>query len=253
MAMICRVVENIPLCPEIYKMSIHTPEAARAAKPGQFVHVALRDRSRILRRPISICDIEGDNIIIAYAIKGEGTRQLSELRAGDTLDMLAPLGRGFELEGLKNIAVVGGGIGIFPLLYALKRSNAARKTAFLGFRSKKHAVLLDEFGAVCRLHVSTDDGSLGRKGCVTDILKENWQDFDGVLGCGPRPMLRALSDLCALREIDAQISVEERMGCGLGGCLVCACAIKGRTGVDYAHVCVDGPVFRGSELSWEGE
>jgi len=251
MRFLAEILENSPLCEGIYKLVVEASEAAKVAQPGQFAHIALPDGEKILRRPISICDAEDGCLTLVYAVRGGGTMSLSRLAPGEKLDILAPLGHGFELSGFGNIAAVGGGIGIFPLLYALKRSNASKKTAFLGFRCRDTAVLLGEFGKVCDLHISTEDGSLGKRCFVTDILAQSWEGFDAVLACGPKPMLKAVNRICASQGIDPQISVEERMGCGLGGCLVCACRVKSGEGYDYAHVCVDGPVFLGSKLDWE--
>lgn len=251
MRILAEILENLPLCEGVYKMVLKAPEAAKTAGAGQFVHIAVPDGDKILRRPISICDVNGESITVVYAVRGGGTASLSSLQSGEKLDILAPLGHGFMLEGRDSIAAVGGGIGIFPLLYALKRSNASKKTAFLGFRNKSSAVLLEEFGKVCDLHIATEDGSLGEKGFVTAALKQEWSGFDTVLACGPGPMLRAVNSVCASHGIDPQLSVEERMGCGLGGCLVCACKVKAGDWYDYAHVCTDGPVFLGSQLDWE--
>ena len=254
MRLYAEISDNLPLCEGIYKMGIYAPEVAKAAKPGQFVHIAMPDGAKILRRPISICDVEDDRLIVVYAVRGGGTKILSELTPGLFLDVLAPLGRGFELGECESMAAVGGGIGIFPLLYALKKSPAKKKAAFLGFRDSSTAIMLGEFGKAAEINIATEDGSLGQKGFVTDSLREKIGGFDSVIACGPEPMLRAVNSLCAAQGIDPEISVEERMGCGLGGCLVCACAVKdGENGHDYAHVCTDGPVFRGSKLVWEVE
>lgn len=251
MRVLAEITRNEPLGGGVYRMALRAPEAARQAKPGQFVHIGIPDGEKILRRPISICDVWEDEIVIAYAVRGGGTKTLSDLPIGERVDMLAPLGKGFELEGYHNIAVVGGGIGIFPLLYAIKCSDARSKTAFLGFRSEREAVLLDTFSALSELHIATEDGSIGDRGYVTDALAKHWRDYDAVLACGPMPMLKAVNRLCLEKGVDPQVSVEERMGCGLGGCLVCACRIKKGNESDYAHVCIDGPVFLGSVMDWE--
>jgi dihydroorotate dehydrogenase electron transfer subunit len=230
-------------------MTLHTPELARSAKPGQFVHILCGEGS-FLRRPLSICDAQGDTLTLVFERKGAGTRYLSERRAGDALDILGPLGNGFELREGKYL-LVGGGIGVPPLLFAAKRAEGA--DAVLGFRTKDAVILEDEFRAACgNVAVTTDDGSYGYFGTVAAPLREYLEvgGYAGVLACGPRAMLRAVAEVCAEYNVPCQVSMEERMGCGVGACLVCACETLEGGARAMRRVCKDGPVFRAEEVCW---
>lgn len=187
---------------------------------------------------------------LVYEVRGTGTAWMSHRCAGDTLRILAPLGRGFTPpEGAKHPVVVGGGLGVPPLLELAKSMRAP--TALLGFRSARAAILTEDFqrgGA--QVEVVTDDGSLGRKGLVTEPLKERIAagKCDYIAACGPLPMLASVAALAREAAVPCQVSLEERMGCGMGACLVCVCKVRRADGEGYARVCADGPVFWAQEV-----
>jgi len=240
----------------IYKLTIKSPEISADAMPGQFVNIKCCDGlNALLRRPISICNVDknANEADIVYQVRGTGTEYLSGKKAGDTVDVLGPLGKGFDISSkYKKVAVVGGGIGIFPLLFLLHRLKANEKQAFLGFRNKSLAVLLNEFSAASdKLLISTDDGSFGYKGLITDLLLQEVLNgkFDIIYTCGPVPMIKKVIEIAEKYDIKCQVSLEQRMGCGIGACLVCACKTKkGSEDWDYSHVCKDGPVFWSNEI-----
>ncbi|MDO4270634.1 MAG: dihydroorotate dehydrogenase electron transfer subunit [Eubacteriales bacterium] len=237
----------------LYALLLNAPGAAALAQCGQFVHIACGEGS-LLRRPISICDYGAGRLRLVFQVKGEGTKWLAARQAGDEIDVLGPLGHGFELEALGDRPVfVGGGIGVPPMLACVKKAAGEGKAprAILGFRNADAAILTDDFRKLCPTSVCTDDGSFGVHGFVTDALKERLSDATGVAACGPKPMLKAIAALAKAAGLPCQVSMEERMGCGIGACLVCACALKAETGeTRYGHVCKDGPVFDAEEVEW---
>lgn len=245
------VIGKSNLAKNIYDMTVLCPEIAGSTKAGQFVHI--RVPGHILRRPISIAgyDVEKGTIRIVYEIRGEGTQILADLKAGDMVDLLGPLGNGYTLpEPEHTCVVVGGGIGVPPLL-AVAEHFGAKTTAILGFRSAQAAVLEKDFqktGASTIL--CTDDGTLGRNGFVTAALEELLasEHPDCICACGPMVMLKRVSEIAAAHSIPCQVSLEERMACGVGACLGCACKIRRDGGEVYLHVCKDGPVFSGEEV-----
>lgn len=224
---------------------------AAAARPGQFLHIRCGE-GQLLRRPISVCDTGPETVRIVFQIKGAGTAWLAVRRPGDTLDVLGPLGNGFVLpEG--RILVAGGGIGLPPLLLAARTAGEADAVA--GFRSAQQVILEDEFRAVCgRLELMTDDGSAGTQGFVAEGVARLLarQQYAAVLACGPRRMLQTTAQAAQAAGVPCQVSLEERMGCGLGACLVCACSIRRAGRTQYLHVCKDGPVFSAEEVVWDG-
>lgn len=240
--------EAAPLAPEVVRLTLDAPELAPLAKPGQFVHIRCGEDA-LLRRPISVCDAEGGSLTLVVQRKGKGTAYLAGLRPGDTLDLLGPLGHGFEI-GEGRYLLVGGGIGTPPLLYAAKN---ARADAILGFRTKEAVVLEEAFRSVCgAVVVATEDGAYGRPGNVAGPLREMLErgGYAGVLACGPRPMLRAVAEICRDYTVPCQVSLEERMGCGVGACLVCACRTVKDGREEMRRVCKDGPVFWAEEVCW---
>lgn len=239
----CKIIRAEEIADGIFDFTLFYPEFAQAAKPGQFAHVYLPGRT--LRRPISICEIDRERgtLRIVFQIRGEGTAQLSEFLPGTFLDVLAPLGHGFTLEDSgKKALFVGGGIGVPPLL-AAAQFYGKNATVALGFRNKKTVILEDDFKAAgCTLKIATDDGSYGYHGLVTDLIREEKPDI--IYACGPAPMLRAVCAFAEEKGIPCEISLEERMACGIGACLGCACRLKDEEGKEYmGHVCKDGPVF----------
>jgi len=247
------------LAPDIYLMRIKSGYIAQNALPGQFVNIrCCSGINALLRRPISICSVDREKgtFDIVFQLRGKGTELLAMKKAGDTVDIIGPLGKPFHMsDAFRKIAVVGGGIGIFPLLFLLEETRSSEKAAFLGFRNKECLVLSDDFERVCgSLHISTDDGSAGRKGLVTGLLEESLvsgETYDIIYACGPGPMLKKAADLAKKHNIRCQVSLEQRMGCGIGACLVCACKTRQGDDWDYSHVCKDGPVFWSDEVIFD--
>ena len=250
---ICRAASNTRLGEGLYQLVLDAPQIAAAAQCGQFVHIACGE-GNLLRRPISICEAGEGRLRIVFQVKGEGTRWLADRKEGDTLDVLGPLGHGFDTAALgARPVLIGGGIGVPPMLQTVKCAKAAGAAprAILGFRNQGAVILEEDFRAVCETFVTTDDGSYARHGFVTDVLKELVADATGVAACGPKPMLKAIAAIAKQAGLPCQVSMEERMGCGIGACLVCACALKAENGeTRYGHVCKDGPVFNAEEVEW---
>lgn len=235
---------------EIYSMWIRTQHIARESVPGQFLSLYCRDESRLLPRPISLCEIDRENgrIRLVYRTAGKGTREFSRLKSGDRLSVLGPLGNGFPLEPAGRALIVGGGIGVPPLLQ-LARELPGEKTLVMGYRSRTY--LERELGAEAPLVISTEDGSLGTKGNVLDAIRENHLEADTIYACGPLPMLRALKEYARENGKKAWVSLEEKMACGIGACL--GCVVESRDTDDHSkvrnkRVCAEGPVFDAEEV-----
>jgi len=218
--------------------------------PGQFVNVKISRADLLLRRPISIhrYDKKSGEITLIYKVVGKGTREMSLMEKGEEVSLLTPLGNGIIIDKqYKNIYLVGGGIGCAPLMSIIDSDGEKTYTTFLGFDTKQSIYCMDEFGAKSKeLFITTNDGSFGIKGFITDTLQKELIDKkpDLIFACGPTPMLKSLKSVLDGQDIPTYISIEERMGCGMGGCAVCAC--KTHDGVKKA--CVDGPVFDISEV-----
>ena len=251
----CTVVGMTPLNDSTYWMTLEVGKLVeeQGLRAGQFLHVACGE-ANLLRRPISVACVLADEpentAALIFEVKGEGTRWLAQRKEGDTVDVIGPLGNGFTVEEGGRYLLVGGGIGTPPLLgYAEAfRKNAV---AVLGFRSADRVILLDRYRDACKeVYLCTDDGSAGRHGFVDaqvrDILEKD-KDFTAVLVCGPRPMLKSVAKVAAEYGVPCQVSMEERMACGVGACL--GCAIQMADGA-MKHVCKDGPVFDAREVDW---
>lgn len=239
------------LAKNMFDYTISAPAIAEQAEPGQFIHIKVD--GFMLRRPISLCEINRENgtIRIVFEIRGHGTQQLSHLNEGDTLDIMGPLGKGFTLlSSTKKVIVIGGGIGVPPML-ELAKHYGANATAILGFRTANAVVLNDDFNNIgTDLMLCTDDGSMGAKGVVTIALKRRLleEHADMIYACGPNVMLKGVVELANEFGVPCEVSLEERMGCGVGACLVCACKTVKDGKESYAHVCKDGPVFPSEEV-----
>jgi dihydroorotate dehydrogenase electron transfer subunit len=253
MQQVCTVAEHTQLSDGMYLMVLDAPQIAAAAKCGQFIHISC-GAGNLLRRPISICTWQADMLDIVYQVKGDGTRWLSERVEGDTLDVLGPLGNGFDITALGERPIfIGGGIGVPPMLACAQSAcdMGAKPYAVLGFRTKDAVILEDDFKAVCPTVVTTDDGTYGRHGFVTDAMLDLLEHATGVAACGPKPMLKRIAALVDGFGLPCQVSMEERMGCGIGACLVCACTLRDENGnTYYGHVCKNGPVFDSREVVW---
>ena len=248
----CTVISQECIAKDIYSMWISTKAIAREAKPGQFVSVYTKDASRLLPRPISLCEIdrEKDALRIVYRIAGDGTREFSRLRAGDTIDILGPLGNGFPLEEAKGkrVMLMGGGIGIPPMLETAKAIQG-EKIIVSGYRDE--LFLTEELNAAGQLYLATEDGSAGTKGNVLDAVKANRLEADLIFACGPTPMLRAIKAYALDKGIPCWVSMEEKMACGIGACLACVCKsteVDGHSQVHNKRICKDCPVFLSTEV-----
>ena len=225
--------------------TVKNKKIAELAKCGQFAHIYVP--SKTLRRPISVCDSVNGVLRLVYQVRGEGTRLMSLMKPGDTVDILAPLGNGFNIHKGKRHCLIGGGIGVPPMLFTAKQTE--NPLVITGFRSKDLVILQNDFkNAGAELVLTTDDGSAGVHGFVTDVLKNRINDFDEVCACGPIPMLKSVAQVCRENGKPCQISLEERMGCGIGACLVCAVKIRKNGEEIMQHVCKDGPVFNAEEV-----
>lgn len=233
------------LAENVYGLTVTLPESAGEIKGGQFLNISTGDGSRLLKRPFGIVKAVGNDITVCFQVKGEGTVALANAKAGDKLNVLLPLGNGFQIpENAKNIVVIGGGVGVFPLVPVVSGDKSKKFYTYLGFRNKNCACLLGEFKSSEKLTVVTDDGSLGAKNnAVSAYFEEiNSVPADLIIACGPPVMLKALKQ--KLKESGVKtpclVSLEERMGCGIGACLVCVCK---KSDGGNARVCKDGPVF----------
>lgn len=250
-----KVLAQEKLAEGIYSLWLDAEKTAQAAVPGQFISMYSADASRLLPRPISLCaiDKEGGRLRVVYRVAGAGTEEFSRLVRGDFVDIVGPLGNGFPLEKAygKRIFLVGGGIGIPPMLEAVKQlKGKADIQTVLGYRDSQ-MFLKAEFEACGPAAVATEDGSAGTKGNVLDVFREQNLDGDMIFACGPKPMLRALKAYAAEREMECFISLEERMACGIGACLACVCQSKevdGHTHVHNKRICKEGPVFSAQEV-----
>lgn len=235
----------------VYSMWLKTEQVADQAKPGQFVSVYCHEGSRLLPRPISICEIDREDraIRIVYRVVGKGTEELSQMRTGRCLDIVGPLGNGFPLKD-KKAFLIGGGIGIPPLL-ELAKELKSEKQMVLGYRDS--LFLQEEFKKQGSLYVATEDGSYGTDGNVLDAIRENGLNAEIIYACGPMPMLRAVKAYAKERGIECWLSLEESMACGIGACLGCVCKSKERdshTNVNNKRICKEGPVFRAEEVEF---
>ena len=247
-----KIVRKKALAENIYSFTVHCPEVAELAQCGQFVHILAPGFT--LRRPISICGIDRaeGTIRFVFVVKGHGTEAIARLNEGDMADMIAPLGNGFSVQSApsgKRVVVVGGGIGVPPMLETAK--NCSNVTAVLGFRSYGNIILADEFRAVCDdVIICTDDGSVGEKAIVTAPLTRELDkgDVGAVFACGPMRMLGAVAELTKQYGVFCEVSLEERMGCGVGACVGCVARINRNGEEKLLRVCKDGPVFNAGEV-----
>ena len=246
---IATIVKNEKIAENIHAVTFDMGEEVRV-RAGQFGNISVGG-THLLRRPIAVCKAEGRNVTFCYQLKGEGTHKLKTLGAGTKVNVLAPLGNGFFVEETeRKVALVGGGVGVFPLISVL-REYAAKKeiSAFIGYRNAGAVCGTEEFEKAAKFVAVTDDGSYGAKMNAVQAFEtelEKGYRPDVVLACGPTPMLRALKALAERENLNCYVSLEERMGCGIGACLVCVCDL---TNGKRARVCKDGPVFNANEVT----
>jgi dihydroorotate dehydrogenase electron transfer subunit len=257
------IVFNHHLAGASYALGFQCAEIAHEAKPGTFVMMReARPRGYLLNRPFSIGSVDNDTVGIYYDTVGTATRSFAELDQGDELDVFGPLGTGFTLDTWTRVNIlVAGGIGIAPFPFLAvelaKHRPQARTVILAGFRSAELIVLEELFGEIdVEYKLATDDGSRGYHGLVTGLLEqelgEHTDDKVALYGCGPEPMLKRIAEIAATRDLFCELSLERRMACGVGACLVCACAIRTPGGgTEYKMVCKDGPVFNARDVVFE--
>ena len=239
---IFKIIDNTPLTETVYKMNLQG-DVSDITSSGQFVNIKLD--GLYLRRPISVCDCEGDVLTLIYKVVGKGTEQMAKMTEGEELNILTGLGNGYDisLSGDKPL-LLGGGVGVPPLYMLCKKLIAEGKkvSVVLGFNTKDEVFCEEDFKALgADVFVTTVDGSYGIKGFVTDAMKDI--DYSYFYTCGPEPMLKAIFKVSAT---SGQFSFEERMGCGFGACMGCSC----KTVTGYKRICKDGPVLKKEEILW---
>lgn len=250
---IALVASQKRLADDVFSMWIETKTMTAQAVPGQFISVYSKDGSRLLPRPISICETDKEKglLRIVYRIAGAGTEEFASYKAGDTADVFGPLGNGFPIEAGgkgKKALLIGGGIGIPPMLELAKHLEC-EKQMVLGYRDV--LFLNEEFLPYGEVFVATEDGSAGTKGNVLNAVRDWGLAGDVIFACGPTPMLRALKAYAAQNHIECYLSLEEKMACGVGACLACTCKsveIDDHSLVHNKRICKDGPVFKAEEV-----
>ena len=251
-----RVVQNIRLNKRHFILELQSPEKFPLILPGQFVQVLVSDSpSTFLRRPFSIhsVDFANNSLRLLVQIRGEGTLHLSKLQEGDFLNVIYPLGNSFSLPATREVLLVGGGAGVAPLLFMAKLLNQDQihPTILLGFRTKEEVSEIEEYSKYGKVLITTDDGSAGEKGLVTDhpVLKGERPAFRKIYCCGPEPMMKAVAKIATMHQIECEVSLENTMACGFGVCLCCITP----TDKGNERVCVEGPVFNVKRLNWRQE
>ena len=249
------VMTQTKLTEDICSLTLKATEIAKAAVPGQFVVLYCKEGSRMLPRPISICEVNRakGTVRLVYRIVGAGTREFSTLEPGDTVEVMGPLGNGYQMD-IAEPLLMGGGIGIPPMLFLAKELSAKGITkkhlqVILGYRDTPF--LADEFKKIATVYITSDSGAVGRKGNVVDCAREMNVMGDTIFACGPTPMLRAVKRYAYENDLPAQISLEEHMACGIGACLACVTRTvepDEHFMVNTRRVCKDGPVFLAEEV-----
>jgi dihydroorotate dehydrogenase electron transfer subunit len=255
------VIENVEVGPGIFRLSLDAPQICCQAAPGQFAMIRVNSSQKstdpLLRRPLSIHNISRDNVQFLYKVLGRGTEMLTVAKPGDRVTVLAPLGNGYSINKAKPACLVGGGMGIAPLLFLAEVMDKAqyieRFAVLLGARNKSELLAVESFKKLSKadIKIATDDGSSGHSGFVTELLSEmNDQEKKlNVYCCGPEPMMQKVASVCAQRQWGCQVSLEAIMACGMGACLGCAVNKKHILDQDgYLHVCSDGPVFEAERI-----
>jgi len=247
-----KVLTNRTINKSYYVLEIEIPQGAKDILPGQFVEILVEDsKSTFLRRPISIynVNIERNSMELLIQIVGDGTRQLAKLKKGDFVDIMYPLGKSFSIikSGTKAL-LVGGGVGVAPLLYLAKnlKDNGVEPHILLGGRTYENIIETDNFEKYAKVYVSTEDGSQGEKGLVTQHSIMQDASFDMIYSCGPDPMMRAVAKVASNNNTNCEVSLENMMACGIGACLCCVTP----TTSGHQCVCSDGPVFNTKVLEW---
>ncbi|KAB3534122.1 dihydroorotate dehydrogenase electron transfer subunit [Alkaliphilus pronyensis] len=245
------IKKNQQIAHGMFEMLLSVGEIAALASPGQFINLYSNRKDLLLPRPISICEIDKEKgfIKLVYAVVGKGTSDISKMHVGDIIEVMGPLGNGFTIsKEIKGHIIIGGGIGVPPLL-ELAKGLTGEMSVYLGFRCEP--ILVEEFKKYTdKVYIATEDGGWGIKGNVIGLLKSNHPKGEMIYSCGPKPMLKAVASWAEDNDIKAQLSLEERMACGIGACLVCTCKAKDNNDWQYKRVCKDGPVFLREEVIW---
>jgi len=246
-----QVLLNQALTQDTFSMTVHAPEIAENVHPGQFAMIYLTNGELLLPRPISFSDAGEDTVTFVYQVVGAGTKVMSCITSGEKIKILGPLGKGFFIGSnsktpQKKVAIVGGGIGVAPLVMLAKHmlTKDTCVDAYLGFRNNPTLTEMFENYAN-NTFISTEDGSVGHKGNILEVVKSQNTQYDEILACGPRPMLDALAEYANSQNIPCQLSMEERMACGIGTCVGCVLQINGT----YLRICTEGPVFYSDSLT----
>ena len=246
-----KVTKSTELSSGIFELKIKT-NMAKESKPGQFVMVYPKNTSTILPRPISICEVCGDELRLVFRTVGKGTKEFSLYKENEDVTIMGPIGNGFPIEKAegKRAVLIGGGIGVPPILELSKEIKAKEVTTVLGYRNND-LFLKEDFDKYAKTVIATENGSVGTKGNVLTAIKEQGIECDVIFACGPMPMLRAIKQYAEEKNIEAYISLEERMACGVGACLGCVCKTVKKdehSHVNNARVCTEGPVFLATEV-----
>jgi len=259
-----KIVKNSPVVKNYFQATILAPQIARAASPGQFVNIKVAEGPEpLLRRPLSIHSVKGPSLELFYEVLGQGTKILSQRKPGEFLDIIGPLGNGFDISKTthKPRIIIAGGMGVAPLAFLAEQLTGIKTLVLIGAKTKVEILCEKEFKKLgCDVKIATDDGSYGFKGRVTDLLKKELATksqshpstslgtgkVTRLYACGPRPMLKEISRISREQKIPAQISLEEHMACGIGACL--GCVVNTNNG--YKRVCKDGPVLNAEEIIW---
>ena len=260
-----KILENEEIGPERYKMALSAPRIARQAKPGQFIHVRVsKSFPPLLRRPFSVHRAQGQKIEILYKVVGKGTEILSRKKGGEYLDILGPLGKGYQLPSatpkISDIILVAGGTGVASLLFLAESISVANPElsilVLIGAKNRKELLCEGDFRRLgCRVEVATENGTKGYKGLASDLLQKclplsGDKPKSTVFACGPSGMLKMIGKISRKHRFPCQVSLEEHLACGVGACLGCVVKARGST-YTYKRVCKDGPVFDAGELIWE--
>lgn len=247
-----QVVKHSIIVGDVWELVVAAPEIASITQPGQFVHIRLTDTiDPLLRRPFSIadCDAAKGTLSLIYRVVGRGTALMTKLQPGDTLNCMGPLGNGFAVTSERPL-LVGGGMGLAPLLLLARAFCSRPATILMGGRNEQELFWPKLYSGVCKnIHITSDDGSVGHRGFTIDLLPEllKQNKFDVIYACGPHAMLKGVAEAAAQYGVPCQVSLEDYMACGVGACLSCTCA---STSGKRHKVCTDGPVFWAQEVVW---
>lgn len=244
------IIANQKVTKDYFKLTFNAPLIAKLAKPGQFVNVRINEGVEpLLRRPFSIHRVMHNSISLLYKVVGRGTEILSEKKPGEHLDIIGPLGKGFEYSSpvrqfASSPVLIAGGMGVAPLVFLAEKLTDYRPIVLIGAKTKSEILCAKEFKDLgCEVKIATDDGSQGFKGKVTELLKDL---LGTIYACGPKPMLKEIARISQEFKVPAQVSLEEHMACAIGACL--GCVVKTKNG--SKRVCADGPVFKQEQINW---